>query len=111
MGLFSDILKKLDAGNVKRFSKGGARTGGALELRQTASTGGMATTELLIRLELIMGQASGLPLMDYANEMVNLSHPHQLFIFSETSAISDLSYEHAHEFLAVAPTALVLMGQ
>ncbi len=111
MGLFSDILKKLDAGNVKRFSKGGARTGGALELRQTASTGGMATTELLIRLELIMGQASGLPLMDYANEMVNLSHPHQLFIFSETSAISDLSYEHAHEFLAVAPTALVLMEQ
>ena len=111
MGLFSDLLKKLDAGNVKRFNSGGARTGGALELRQTASTGGMATTELLIRLELVMGQSSGLPLMNYANEMVNLSHPLQLFIFAQTTEISNLSYDHAHEFLIVASSALVLMEQ
>ena len=109
MGLFSRLLEKLDESNKRNLSL--SRKGGSLESKQTGSSGGMSTTELLIRLELVMGQGSGLPLMDYANEMAKLSHPLQLFIFSQTSELSDLSYGHANEFLIVASTALVQMEQ
>ena len=109
MGLFTDLLHKLDASNMKNLAS--TRKGGSLESKQTGSSGGMSTTELLIRLELVMGQGTGLPLMDYSNEMARLSHPLQLFIFSQTSELSELSYEHANEFLAVASTALVEMEQ
>lgn len=109
MGLFKDFLHKLDASNVRNLKS--IRKGGSLESKQTGSSGGMSTTELLIRLELVMGQGSGLPLMDYANEMAQLSHPLQLFIFSQTADLSDLSYPHANEFLGVASAALVKMEQ
>ena len=109
MGLLSRLLDKLDASNRQNLSL--SRKGGSLESKQTGSSGGMSTTELLIRLELVMGQGSGLPLMDYANEMARLSHPLQLFIFSQAAELSDLSYGHANEFLAVASTALVQMEQ
>lgn len=109
MGLLTDLLHKLDASNMKNLAS--TRKGGSLESKQTGSSGGMSTTELLIRLELVMGQGTGLPLMDYSNEMARLSHPLQLFIFSQTSELSELSYEHANEFLAVASTALVKMEQ
>jgi nitric oxide reductase NorD protein len=71
----------------------------------------MSTTELLIRLELVMGQGSNLPLMQYSIEMAALSHPLQLLIFSKVSEFSDLSYSHAGEFLEVASTALLQMEQ
>lgn len=109
MGLFSILQEKID-----QFGKRNSpfsRKRGSLEAKQTGSSGGMSTTELLIRLELVMGQGSGLPLMDYSTEMAKLSHPLQLFIFAQTSELSDLSYSHACDFLAVASTALIQMEQ
>lgn len=109
MSLFSGLLKKFSKLFERKWSY--SRKSGSLESRQTGSSGGMSTTELLIRLELVMGQGSGLPLMDYANEMARLSHPLQLFIFSEVLVLSELSYSHANHFLAVAPKALTEMEQ
>jgi nitric oxide reductase NorD protein len=109
MGLFFRLAEKIRSitGNNWTFS----RTSGSLESRQSGSSGGMSTTELLIRLELVMGQGSKLPLMRYSTEMAKLSHPLQLYIFSKASEFSDLSYPHAGEFLEVASTALLQMEQ
>jgi len=109
MGLFSGLLEKFDQFSKRSWSY--SRKSGSLESRQTGSSGGMSTNELLIRLELVMGQGSGLPLMDYSNEIAKLSHPLQLFIFSQTAELSELSYDHANEFLQVASTALTEMEQ
>lgn len=109
MGFFLDWLKKW--GQYKERDTSNTRTNGSLESRQTGSSGGMSTTELLIRLELVMGQGADLPLMQYSTEMAKLSHPMQLFIFSQVSALSDLSYSHACEFLEIASTALTEMEQ
>ena len=88
-----------------------SRKSGSLEGRQTGSSGGMSTTELLIRLELVMGQDGKLPLIDYANKMAKLSHPLQLYIFEQINWLSDLSYTHADKFLQIAPEALTAMEQ
>ena len=109
MGLFSGLLEIFDQFSKRSWSY--SRKSGSLESRQTGSSGGMSTNELLIRLELVMGQGSGLPLMDYSNEIAKLSHPLQLFIFSQTAELSELSYDHANEFLQVASTALTEMEQ
>lgn len=109
MGLFSGLLRIVS--NLINKDKTNSRKSKPVESRQSGISGGMSTTELLIRLELVMGQGSGLPLMDYATELAKLSHPLQLHIFSLVSELSDLSYSHACEFLAVASTALTEMEQ
>ena len=109
MGFFLDWLKKL--GQFREKDASTTRKNGSLESRQTGSSGGMSTTELLIRLELVMGQGADLPLMQYSTEMAKLSHPLQLYIFSQVSVLSDLSYSHACEFLHIASTALTQMEQ
>ena len=109
MGFFLDWIKKF--GQSRNVKTSASRKVGSLEARQTGSSGGMSTTELLIRLELVMGQGAALPLMQYSTEMAKLSHPMQLFIFSQVSAFSDLSYSHACEFLDVASSALTQMEQ
>lgn len=109
MGFVLDWLKKL--GQLRQTETSNTRKNGSLESRQTGSSGGMSTTELLIRLELVMGQGADLPLMQYSTEMAKLSHPLQLYIFSQVSTLSDLSYSHACEFLHIASTALTQMEQ
>ncbi len=107
MWFFSNLIKLYSRKRTWSHS----RKSGSLEGRQTGSSGGMSTTELLIRLELVMGQGGELPLMDYATEIAKLSHPLQLFIFDEVNILSDISYRHANEFLAVSSTALTQMEQ
>jgi len=107
MGFFLDWARKL--GQFQERVTSSTRKSGSLESRQSGPSGGMSTTELLIRLELVMGQGADLPLMQYSTEMAKLSHPMQLFIFSQVSAFSDLSYSHACEFLDIASTALIQM--
>ncbi len=107
MGFFSGWLKKLH--RPKNTGTQPSRKSGSLESRQSGSSGGMSTTELLIRLELILGQNSKLPLMTYCNEIATLSHPLQLSIFSELDELSLLSMEHAGQFLEASTSALTKM--
>ncbi len=110
MGFFANWKKRFRQSQQSALQRQ-SRNGGSLESRQSGSTGGMSTTELLIRLELVVGQNSKLPLMAYSTEIAGLSHPLQLIIFSELTELEDLSHDHACRFLAVAASALISMEQ
>lgn len=110
MGFFSNWKKRFRQSQQSALQRQ-SRNGGSLESRQSGSTGGMSTTELLIRLELIVGQNSKLPLMEYSTEIAALSHPLQLIIFAELNELIDLSYDHACDFLAVSASVLAEMEQ
>lgn len=110
MGFFSNWIKKLNQSQERKLHQ--SRKSGSLESRQSGSSGGgMSTTELLIRLELIVGQNTKLPLMQYSTGIATLSHPLQLIIFSELNELIDLSYDHACDFLAVSASVLTTMEQ
>jgi len=60
MGFILDWTRKL--GQLRERVTTNTRKSGSLESRQTGTSGGMSTTELLIRLELVMGENTDLPL-------------------------------------------------
>ncbi|MFK8068955.1 MAG: nitric oxide reductase activation protein NorD [Gammaproteobacteria bacterium] len=85
---------------------------GSLESTQTGSCGGMSSTELKIRIELMLGDLkSTSSVIGPANELAKHSHPTQTFFLSQLSSISDLSFEHAYQLLLASPSALEEMEQ
>ena len=96
MGFFSNWKKRFHQSQQSALQRQ-SREGGSLESRQSGSTGGMSTNELLIRLQLIVGQNSKLPLMEYSTKIAALSHPLQLIIFSELCILPQNAKKHKRE--------------
>ena len=72
----------------------------------------MGSTELLIRIELILGaKTSKCPIIEHANGLAELSHPVQSRFLSDLEFVRDLSHSHACQLLSVSSDALTSLDQ
>ncbi len=99
-------------GHSNKLNKLRSEKHGSLESKQTGSCGGMSSTELKIRIELILGNLkSKAPIIKPANELAKRSHPTQSFFLSQLRLISNLSSEHAYQLLLASSSVLDNMEQ
>ncbi|WP_299880451.1 nitric oxide reductase activation protein NorD [uncultured Cocleimonas sp.] len=104
MGFFKNLLKRYREPLKFKLPESGPTL--------TAVSGGMGTTELLIRLEMVLNDIkSKKPIIDHAYELAGFSHNLQSRLLSDLSDISETSYEHGYEFLTVSAAAISSMEQ
>jgi nitric oxide reductase NorD protein len=83
-----------------------------LESRQTGSCGGMSTTELKIRIELILdGIKTKDSIMGPVTELAALSHALQTQFLAQLSELSELSIPHAYSVMLVYTPAIRIMDK
>ena len=81
----------------------------SLESKQTGSCGGMSTTELKIRIELILDGVDTRSIIEPVTEIAALSHALQSEFLSELSDLADISVSHAYSLMQVYASALSLI--
>ena len=83
-----------------------------LESRQTGSCGGMSTTELKIRIELILdGIKTKDSIMGSVTQLAGLSHALQTQFLAQLSKLSELSMSHAYSVMLVYTPAINSMDR
>lgn len=82
----------------------------SLESRQTGSCGGMSTTELKIRIELILDGVDTNHIIEPVTELAALSHALQSEFLSQLEEVADLSVTHAYALMQVYSKALNQMN-
>jgi nitric oxide reductase NorD protein len=81
-----------------------------LESKQTGSCGGMSTTELKIRIELILTDIkSKESIMAPVTQLAKLSHLSQSEFLNRLEQLADISMEHAYSMMLVYEPALTIM--
>jgi len=104
MGFFKNLLKRYSEPLKFKLPERGPTL--------TAVSGGMGTTELLIRLEMVLDDIkSKKPIIDHAYELAGFSHNLQSRLLSDLSDIVGISYDHGYEFLKVSAAAISSMEQ
>jgi nitric oxide reductase NorD protein len=81
----------------------------SLESKQTGSCGGMSTTELKIRIELILDGVDTRKIIKPVTEIAALSHSLQSEFLIQLTEVADLSVTHGYSLLWVYTPALNLM--
>ncbi len=82
-----------------------------LESKQTGSSGGMSTTELNIRIELILnGFNNKDSIMTSVTELARLSHLIQTQFLTQLTEVSEISMPHAYSLMLVYEPALKIMN-
>jgi nitric oxide reductase NorD protein len=81
----------------------------SLESKQTGSCGGMSTTELKIRIELILDGVDTRKIIEPVTEIAALSHSLQSEFLIQLMEVADLSVTHAYSLLWVYTPALNVM--
>tara|TARA_R110002049_G_scaffold273592_2_gene451418 strand:+ start:1397 stop:3490 length:2094 start_codon:yes stop_codon:yes gene_type:complete len=81
----------------------------SLESKQTGSCGGMSTTELKIRIELILDGVDTRNIIEPVTELAALSHSLQSEFLIQLADLADLSVTHAYSILWIYAPALSLM--
>lgn len=82
-----------------------------LESRQTGSCGGMSTTELKIRIDLILTDIkSKESIMGPVTQLAKLSHLSQSEFLTQLEKVADISMEHAYSMMLVYEPALNVMS-
>ena len=83
-----------------------------LESKQTGSCGGMSTTELKIRIELILDPVhTAGSIMESVSQLASLSHELQTQFLAQLSDLSDLSMSHAYLFMQAYAPAIKHMNR
>lgn len=82
----------------------------SLESKQTGSCGGMSTTELKIRIELVLDGVDTKQIIEPVTELAALSHALQSEFLSELTKVAELSVSHAYSLMLVYSSALNLMN-
>lgn len=82
----------------------------SLESRQTGSCGGMSTTELKIRIELILDGVDTTKIIEPVTELAALSHAIQSEFLTQLSEVATLSVKHAYSLMLIYTSALNLMS-
>jgi nitric oxide reductase NorD protein len=81
----------------------------SLESKQTGSCGGMSTTELKIRIELILDGVDTRKIIEPVTQLAALSHSLQSEFLIQLTEVADLSVTHGYSLLWVYTPALNLM--
>lgn len=82
----------------------------SLESKQTGSCGGMSTTELKIRIELILDGVDTRQIIEPVTELASLSHALQSEFLIQLTKVAELSVNHAYSLMLVYAPALNLMN-
>ena len=82
----------------------------SLESKQTGSCGGMSSTELKIRIELILDGVDTRQIIEPVTALAGLSHALQSEFLVQLSKIAELSVNHAYALMLVYAPALSLMN-
>tara|TARA_R110001583_G_scaffold171120_1_gene324575 strand:- start:14190 stop:16277 length:2088 start_codon:yes stop_codon:yes gene_type:complete len=83
----------------------------SLESKQTGSCGGMSTTELKIRIELILSDIKTKDsIMGSVTKLARLSHPIQSLFLTQLAEMAETSMAHAYSMMLVYEPALNVMN-